>query len=117
VFSGFCFKLPKLRTWVQFPSPAQKTYAAAPVSMVSKTSILLPSHGKFGPDLFERNFASVKRRHCSGGMAHLLANNGRVYSGKFPSPVAASSKSMHPYLLKSQSFQRRIESLIQRVGF
>jgi hypothetical protein len=58
-------------------------------------------HGKFGADLFERNFASVKRRHRSGGMTHLLTNNGRVYSGKFPSPVAASSKGMHPSFLKS----------------
>jgi hypothetical protein len=59
----------------------------------------------------------VKRRHRSGGMTHLLTNNGGDYSSKFPSPVAASPKGMHPSLLKSQSFQSRIESSIQNVSF
>jgi hypothetical protein len=30
-------------------------------------------HGKFSADLFERNFASVKCRHCSRGMTLCLA--------------------------------------------
>src|SRR6266446_6834483 len=47
-------------------------------------------HGKFSANLFERDFTGVKSRHRSGGMTHLLTNNGGVYSCKFPSPVAAS---------------------------
>src|SRR5882724_6144162 len=58
-------------------------------------------HGKFSANLFEGDFTGVKSRHRSGGMTHLLTNNGGVYSCKFPSPVAASSKGVHSSLLKS----------------
>ena len=56
------------------------------MSLISKSARVLANHS----------------RHRSGGMTHLLTNNGRIYSGEFPSPVAASSKGVHPSFLKSQ---------------
>jgi hypothetical protein len=38
------------------------------------------------------NLSAIQRRHASGGMPHLLPDDGRVDPGQFPSPVATPSK-------------------------
>ncbi len=88
-------ELPKLRAWVSIPiAPLQilkDLRSGAGFHGFQNINVVANLHGKFGADLFERNYASVKhRRHRGGGMAHLLTNNGRVTPALRPARKIAS---------------------------
>jgi hypothetical protein len=51
--------------------------------------------GKFGLYVLKRNLPSVKRRHRSGRVPHLLAKDGGVNPGEFPPAVAPPTKGVH----------------------
>ena len=88
-------ELPKLRAGVSIPiAPLQilkDLRSGAGFHGFQNINVVANLHGKFGADLFERNYASVKRRrHRGGGMAHLLTNNGRVTPALRPARKIAS---------------------------
>jgi hypothetical protein len=56
-------------------------------------------------DLFHWDFACVKRGHFRRSVAHLLANYCCQHSYQLPSPIASTSKSVHPCFAKTECFR------------
>jgi hypothetical protein len=50
-------------------------------------------------------------------VTHLLAKDGRIHSGKLPLAITAMTEGVHPTLLKPKSFDRRVQTIMQDIGF
>ena len=92
---GLCPDPLKPRLTVGQPMKSSNTYLRSRVGFHGFQNINFAAklRGQFSADLFERDLAGVKKsRHRSGGMTHLLTNNGGFYPASSHRQLQAHAK-------------------------
>jgi len=50
-------------------------------------------------------------------VTHLLAKHGGIHAGKLPSAITAMTEGVHSGLPKPKGFDRRVQTIMQDIGF